>query len=106
MAARAVFVAAHQPRKRFTKRVNSPYTLVMFSTGETKLPYEPCLALAWVCTEAVHATPRTFILGWNSLSAMTEAGDLQRSVRRGRLQEQMRLNAHVQLIYKDDTAER
>ena len=37
------------------KRVNGPYTLVMFSSGETKLPYGniPRLLLAWVCTEAV-----------------------------------------------------
>ena len=36
------------------KRVNGPYTLVMFSSGETKLPYGniPRLLLAWVCTPA------------------------------------------------------
>ena len=47
------------------KRVNGPYTLVMFSSGETKLPYGnlPRLLLAWVCTEAVRTQSREIILG-------------------------------------------
>ena len=37
------------------KRINGPYKLIMFSSGETKLPFGniPRLLLAWVCTEAV-----------------------------------------------------
>ena len=36
------------------KRVNGPYTLVMFTSGKTKLPYGnlPRLLLAWVSTQA------------------------------------------------------
>ena len=37
------------------KRVNGPFTLIMYSSGETKLPFGnfPRLILAWVSTEAV-----------------------------------------------------
>ena len=47
------------------KRVNGPYKLIMFSSGETKLPYGnfPRLLLAWVCTEAVRTQSRELILG-------------------------------------------
>ena len=88
------------------KRVNGPYTLVMFSSGETKLPYGtlPRLLLAWVCTEAVWTQHRELILGY-SLSAFMRKLEIYNDggALRGRLQEQMRrlFNAHVQLIYKD-----
>ena len=88
------------------KRVNGPYTLVMFSSGETKLPYGtlPRLLLAWVCTEAVRTQHRELILG-DSLSAFMRKLGIYNDggALRGRLQEQMRrlFNAHVQLIYKD-----
>ena len=88
------------------KRVNGPYTLVMFSSGETKLPYGtlPRLLLAWVCTEAVRTQHRELILG-DSLSAFMRKLEIYNDggALRGRLQEQMRrlFNAHVQLIYKD-----
>ena len=51
------------------KRVNGPYTLVMFSNGETKLSYGNLarLLLAWVTTEAVCTQSRELILG-DSLS--------------------------------------
>ena len=41
------------------KRVNGPFTLIMYSSGETKLPFGnfPRLILAWVSTEAVR-TPK------------------------------------------------
>ena len=46
-------------------RVNGPYKLIMYSSGETKLPFGnfPRLLLAWVCTEAVRTQSRTLILG-------------------------------------------
>ena len=52
------------------KRVNGPYTLIMFSSGETKLPFGnlPRLLLAWVSTEAVRTQSRELILG-SSLSS-------------------------------------
>ena len=56
------------------KRVNGPYKLIMFSSGETKLPYGnfPRLLLAWVCTEAVRTQSRELILG-KSLSEFMRA---------------------------------
>ena len=54
------------PGNRFQyKRVNGPFKLVMYSSGETKLPYGnlPRLILAWVCTEAVRTGSRELVLG-------------------------------------------
>ena len=47
------------------KRVNGPFTLIMYSSGETKLPFGnfPRLILAWVSTEAVRTQSRELILG-------------------------------------------
>ena len=48
------------------KRVNGPlYTLVMFSSWETKLPFGnlPRLLLAWVTMEAVRTQSRVLVLG-------------------------------------------
>ena len=47
------------------KRVNGPFTLVMFTSGETKLPYGnlPRLLLSWVTTEAVRTQSRELVLG-------------------------------------------
>ena len=47
------------------KRVNGPYKLIMYSSGETKLPFGnfPRLILAWVCTEAVRTQSRVLLLG-------------------------------------------
>ena len=88
------------------KRVNGPYTLVMFSSGETKLPYGnlPRLLLAWVCTEAVRTQRRELILGRSLADFMRSVGvDGAGGAVRRRLQEQMRrlFNAHVQLVYED-----
>ena len=62
------------------KRANGPYTLVMFSNGETKLPYGNLarLLLAWVTTAcsprraypAAHSTdapPAAWIIGMNRI---------------------------------------
>ena len=91
------------------KRVNGPYTLVMFSSGETKLPFGnlPRLLLAWVTTEAVQTQKRELFLG-ASLSwfmrrlGMAPIGGGSRG-ERTRLRNQMKrlFNAHIQLAYED-----
>ena len=47
------------------KRVNGPYKLIMYSSGETKLPFGniPRLLLAWVSTEAVKTQSPVLVLG-------------------------------------------
>ena len=88
------------------KRVNGPYTLVMFSSGETKLPYGnlPRLLLAWVCTEAVRTQSREIILGRSRADFMRNVGvyDDGGSVRR-RLRDQMQrlFRSYVELSYED-----
>ena len=95
------------PRHRYQyKRVNGPYTLVMFSSGETKLPYGniPRLLMAWVCTEAVRTQSRELVLGASLSAFMRDLGlDSSSGAGRRRLRDQMdRLfNASVSLIYKD-----
>ena len=51
-------------RHRYVRR-NGPYTLIMYSSGEHKLPFGnlPRLISAWVCTEAVRTQNRVLILG-------------------------------------------
>ena len=96
------------PRHRYQyKRVNGPHTLVMFSSGETKLPYGniPRLLLAWVCTEAVRTQSRELVLGASLSAFMRDLGlDSSSGAGRRRLRDQMdRLfNASVSLIYKDE----
>ena len=95
------------------KRVNGPYTLIMFSSGETKLPFGnlPRLLLAWVSTEAVRTQSRELILGSSLSEFMRKLGieDDSGGSRgdRTRLRNQMRrlFNAHVQLIYEDEHGE-
>ena len=60
-------------------RSNGPYTLIMFSSGKTKLPFGnlPRLLLAWVCTEAVQTQSRVLVLGGLSCRVHAEAGYLQ-----------------------------
>ena len=92
------------------KRVNGPYTLVMFSSGETKLPFGnlPRLLLAWVTTEAVQTQQRELILG-DSLSEFMRKLGIYSTSGRGhiRLRNQMKrlFNTHVQLVYKDESGE-
>ena len=94
-------------------RVNGPYTLIMFSSGKTKLPYGslPRLILAWVCTEAVKTQSRELVLG-RSLSEFMRALGLEpvgggATGTRTRLRNQMRrlFNAHVHLVYEDEHGE-
>ena len=83
----------------------------MFSNGDSKLPYGnlPRLLLAWVCTEAVRTQCRELALG-ASLSEFMRKLDIYSTSGgttggRTRLRNQMdRLfNAHVSLIYKDES---
>ena len=57
-------------------RQNGPYKLIMYSSGETKLPYGnfPRLILAWVSTEAVKTQNRVLILGDSLAKFMRELG--------------------------------
>ena len=96
------------------KRVNGPYTLIMFTSGKTKLPFGnlPRLLLAWVCTEAVRTQSRELVLGSSLSGFMRKLGVLSSDSGgkwgvRTRLRNQMRrlFNAHVQLVYEDERGE-
>ena len=92
-------------RKEY-KRVNGPYTLIMFSSSASKLPFGnlPRLLLAWLCTEAVRTQNRVLILGSSLSDFMDKLGMAPVGGARTRLRNQMdRLfNAHVSLIYEDE----
>ena len=96
-------------RKEYVRR-NGPYTLVITSGYQQKLPFGnlPRLLLAWVCTEAVRTQSRVLILG-DSVAGFMRTLDIY-STSGGtytRLRNQMRrlFNAHVQLIYEDQHGE-
>ena len=87
-------------------RRNGPYTLIMFSSGKTKLPFGnlPRLLLAWVCTEAVQTQSRVLVLGGSVAEFMRKLDIYSSSGEKyTRLREQMQrlFNVHVQLIYED-----
>ena len=88
-------------RKEY-KRVNGPYTLIMFSSSASKLPFGnlPRLLLAWLCTEAVRTQNRVLILGSSLSDFMDKLGMAPVGGARTRLRNQMdRLfNAHISLI--------
>ena len=71
-------------RHRYVRR-NGPYTLIMYSSGETKLPFGnfPRLILAWVCTKAVRTQSRELVLGrslakfMKTLGVYTTSGETQ-----------------------------
>ena len=89
------------------KRQNGPYTLIMFSSGDTKLPFGnlPRLLLAWVCTEAVRTQSRELVLGrslskfMRTLGVYSSAGGVAKRLRN---QMDRLFNAHIQLVYKDE----
>ena len=91
------------------KRVNGPYKLIMYSSGETKLPFGniPRLLLSWVSTEAVKTQSPMLVLGNSLAEFMRKLGmnDDSGSPRgdRTRLRNQMdRLfSATLQFIYED-----
>ena len=103
-------------RHRYVRR-NGPYTLIMYSSGEHKLPFGnlPRLILAWLCTEAVRTQNRVLILGPSLSKFMRTLGinsDLARlsGGPRGeqtRLRNQMKrlFDCTVKLAYKDEHGE-
>ena len=97
-------------RHRYVRQ-NGPYKLIMYSSGETKLPFGnfPRLILAWVCTEAVQTQSRVLILGDSLAKFMRELGVYSSGGREGtKLRNQMRrlFGCSVQLTYKDADVER
>ena len=97
-------------RLQYVRRTG-PYTLVLFSSGKTKLPYGtlPRLLLAWVCTEAVR--PPVLVLG-DSLSEFMRRLDIYSTSGgttggRTRLRNQMRrlFGRMVSLTYEDARVE-
>ena len=94
------------------KRVNGPYTLIVYSSGETKLPFGnfPRLILAWVCTEAVLTRNRVIVLGDSLSKFMKTLGVYSSGGGREqiKLRNQMRrlFGCTVQLTYKDEHGER
>ena len=93
------------------KRVNGPFTLIMYSSGETKLPYGnfPRLILAWVSTEAVRTQSRELILGpsltkfMKTLGVYSSGGGNVHT----KLRNQMKrlFGCTVSMIYKDEYGE-
>ena len=97
-------------RHRYVRR-NGPYTLIMYSSGETKLPFGnfPRLLLAWLCTEAVRTQSRELVLGRSLAKFMRELGIYSSGGReQTKLRNQMRrlFGCTVQLTYKDANVER
>ena len=97
-------------RHRYVRR-NGPYTLIMYSSGETKLPFGnfPRLILAWICTEAVRTRSRELVLGRSLAKFMRELGIYSSGGReQTRLRNQMKrlFGCTVQLTYKDANVER
>ena len=100
-------------RKEYVRR-NGPYTLVMTSGFNNKLPFGnlPRLLLAWVSTEAVRTQSRELVLG-RSLSKFMRALDIVSSDSGGasgirtRLRNQMKrlFGCTVTLIYEDEHGE-
>ena len=97
-------------RKEYV-RLNGPYTLVMTSGFNNKLPFGnlPRLLLAWVSTEAVRTQSREIVLGRSLAEFMRELGIYSSGgVVQIRLRNQMRrlFGCTVQLTYKDANVER
>ena len=93
------------------KRVNGPFTLIMYSSGETKLPFGnfPRLLLAWVSTEAVRTQNRVLILGSSLAKFMRELGVYSSGGGNvhTKLRNQMKrlFGCTVQLTYKEENGE-
>ena len=93
------------------KRINGPFTLIMYSSGETKLPFGnfPRLILAWVSTEAVRTQSRELILGpsltkfMKTLGVYSSGGGNVHT----KLRNQMKrlFGCTVSMIYKDEHGE-
>ena len=97
-------------RKEYV-RSNGPYTLVMSAGGLNQLPFGniPRLLLAWVCTEAVRTQNRELVLGrsisefMRKLDVYSTSGGTTGGRTRLRNQMDRLFNAHVSLIYKDES---
>ena len=93
------------------KRVNGPFTLIMYSSGETKLPFGnfPRLILAWVSTEAVRTQSRELILGPSLTKFMKTVGVYSSGGGNvhTKLRNQMKrlFGCTVSMIYKDEHGE-
>ena len=95
------------------KRTNGPYTLIMYSSGQYKLPFGnlPRLLLAWVCTEAVRTQSRVLILGsslskfMRALGINSDSGGSRGEYTRLRNQMKRLFGCAVQLTYKDKYGE-
>ena len=93
------------------KRVNGPFKLIMYSSGETKLPFGnfPRLILAWLCTEAVRTQNRTLILGPSLAKFMKTLGVYSSGGGRDqiKLRNQMKrlFGCTVSMIYQDEHGE-
>ena len=93
------------------KRVNGPFKLIMYSSGETKLPFGnfPRLILAWLCTEAVRTQSRTLILGPSLAKFMKTLGVYSSGGGRDqiKLRNQMKrlFGCTVSMIYEDEHGE-
>ena len=95
-------------------RHNGPYTLIMSTTGEYKLPFGnlPRLLMAWVCTEAVRTQSRELNLGRSLSEFMRNLGVFGSDSGgsrgdRTRLRNQMTrlFTASVRMVYKDEHGE-
>ena len=95
------------------KRVNGPYTLIMYSSGAYKLPFGniPRLLMAWVCTEAVRTQSRELLLGrslskfMRALGINSNSGGARGEYTRLRNQMKRLFGCTVSLIYKDEHGE-
>ena len=96
-------------RKEYVRR-NGPYTLVMTSGFNNKLPFGnlPRLLLAWVSTEAVRTKSRELVLGRSLAKFMRTLGIYHNSGGRGGVQTRLRnqmdrlFSATVSLIYEEE----
>ena len=95
-------------RKEY-KRVNGPYTLIMFSSSASKLPFGnlPRLLLAWLCTEAVRTQNRVLILGSSLAKFMRKLGIYSSGGKYTRLRNQMKrlFGCSVSMTYEDKHGE-
>ena len=96
-------------RKEYVRR-NGPYTLVMTSGFNNKLPFGnlPRLLLAWVTTQAVRTQSRDLVLGRSLAEFMRTLGIYHNSGGRGGVQTRLRnqmdrlFSATVSLIYEEE----
>ena len=91
-------------RKEYVRR-NGPYTLVMTSGFNNKLPFGnlPRLLLAWVSTEAVRTQSRELVLG-RSLSKFMRALDIVSSDSGGASGIRTRLRNQMKRLFENGRA--